>query len=50
MKITVNAFLVSLDWLRSEADEKIKVHQGFSQQYNSVRNDLWAIVKVILSL
>ena len=28
--------------------EKIKCHQGFYQQYNSVRNDLWAIVKMRL--
>ena len=37
---------VSLPWL--ERNPRAQVHKGFAQQYNSVREDLWEIVKVSL--
>ena len=38
-----------LDWIKTsekDPDDKVRVHKGFSEQYNAVRNDLWAVVQL----
>lgn len=38
-----------LDWIKAsekDPDDKVRVHKGFSEQYNAVRNDLWAVVQL----